>query len=39
MNHLGKRDIINIIGNKIISQEVFYKIKYNILGMEDDLNL
>jgi hypothetical protein len=39
MNHLGKRDIINIIGNKIIPQEVFYKIKYNILGMEDDLNL
>jgi hypothetical protein len=39
MNHLDKKDIVNVMGNKIISEELFYKIKYQILGTEDDLRL
>jgi len=39
MSYLDKKDIVNVMGNKIISEELFYKIKYQILGMEDDLRL
>lgn len=39
MNHLTKKEIINIKGNKIISEELYHKIKYQIIGMEDDLRL
>lgn len=39
IENLNKKDIVNVMGNKIISEELFYKIKYQILGMEDDLKL
>lgn len=39
IENLNKKDIVNVMGNKIISEELFYKIKYQILGMEDDLRL
>ena len=39
MDHLTKKEIINIKGNKIISEELYHKIKYQIIGMEDDLRL
>jgi hypothetical protein len=39
MEHLSEDDIFSIKGNKIITEKLFEKIKYQILGMEDDLRL
>lgn len=39
MDYLPKKDIINIVGNKVIPEELYNQIKYQILEMEDDLRL
>jgi hypothetical protein len=39
MENLSEDDIYKIKGNKIITEKLFKKIKYQIIGMEDDLNL
>lgn len=39
MEHLSEDDIFSIKGNKIITEKLFEKIKYQIIGMEDDLRL
>jgi hypothetical protein len=39
MENLSEDDIYKIKGNKIITEKLFKKIKYQIIGMEDDLRL
>lgn len=39
MENLSGDDIYRIKGNKIITEKLFQKIKYQIIGMEDDLKL
>jgi hypothetical protein len=39
MDYLSEEDIFKINGNKIITERLFQKIKYQIIGVEDDLRL